>query len=321
MTLEKNHKNLDSVKTQENQLNIDILRWLGIEQISKVPQLSEQQRKTLIKNMPVYYEDFKAFRNAYLGLAQTRPEVFRVIQFRIPRIQEKLDILNSILKEDRLSTMKEQELVDMVNSYNDIAKIINITIVNGLNEEDEKRFNERIARLSIQEREDARIFAEILWNELFPESSVSKTVRYYTGQEKLDDIQKVLIAPANGIEGAISAFISLFNLSTYQEFGITVRALSGMSSDEWMKAVTGLKQLYSKMSGADQASIAIIFISWVVTLFGGISKMLALTKIASCPTWLKSFIVANWTIRHIHTTGAVVHGGVMTELSLRYIKP
>lgn len=112
--------------------------------------------------MPVYYEDFKAFRNAYLGLAQTRPEVFRVIQFRIPRIQEKLDILNSILKEDRLSTMKEQELVDMVNSYNDIAKIINITIVNGLNEEDEKRFNERIARLSIQEREDARIFAEIL---------------------------------------------------------------------------------------------------------------------------------------------------------------
>ena len=99
--------------------------------------------------------------------------------------------------------------------------------------------------------EQEKILADVAFNvyeALFPETRVSKFVRWSTGQSSLEDYQKWLITPAEGIESAITNVIGLFDPQTWTNTALGVQTLYEMTPEERSAAATALKLAWDKIS-------------------------------------------------------------------------
>ena len=99
--------------------------------------------------------------------------------------------------------------------------------------------------------EQEKILAVVAFNvyeALFPETRVSKFVRWSTGQSSLEDYQKWLITPAEGIESAITNVIGLFDPQTWTNTALGVQTLYEMTPEERSAAATALKLAWDKIS-------------------------------------------------------------------------
>lgn len=165
-------------------------------------------------------------------------------------------------------------------------------------------------------------FARELYGKIFPESHTSQFVRWTTGQSHLEDYQKVLVAPAEGIESVASGFVNLLNPQTYIDLNDGIQTACGMDYEEWCATMKMLKSVYDNASSAEVAEASISYIVAVCFLVGGASRLGQLTKGLKVPAYLMPAIETvsvGSRVLHYGDKLQALPLGVMGGLSLKYI--
>ncbi|MFT7183737.1 MAG: hypothetical protein ACI9QC_000059 [Oceanicoccus sp.] len=139
-----------------------------------------------------------------------------------------------------------------------------------------KKAGEVIEDMFTEEQKiEIREFADLIWEELFPESNVDKFAKWASGQTDLENYQEILLAPANGIEGVFSGVWDLVSspIESYEDMVGAVDTLSGMSYADFCSCVKVMKFLYKNMDKDELVAPSISFIVGSLFIFGGASKV------------------------------------------------
>ncbi len=232
--------------------------------------------------------------------------------------------------------LSNEQLIQALNEYNLYAYQIN-SLLRRINQErkegsenalisaahGELPFNE--AEFTDAQKKELRAFAQELWKELFPESGVDQFTKWASGQENLEGYQKILLAPANGIESAVAGFINLFNPKTYKELASSVESLSGLSYKDWCDLCRGLKFTYEQLPMTDKVAPVLSLICAIAFLMGGSGKIVEMAKKMGYSTKTVGAIRGAFgarTFTHVlEPVGKAVPLGAMLGITLPYIKP
>lgn len=136
-----------------------------------------------------------------------------------------------------------------------------------------------------EQKAEIKAYADQLMEEFFPESYVDKAVKFYTEKDELDDMQKVLLAPANGIEGVVTGVWNLFSspVKSMEDANEAFQSLSGMGYEDFCACARVLKFMYKHMNKEDLVAPAISFIVGCAFIAGGPAQLAKLTKGAKMP--------------------------------------
>lgn len=223
-------------------------------------------------------------------LEQQYPEVFQNLSEKHPDFADRLSEAQSLLGYlDTHNDLTDQEILSLMDQYNEIAYGIN-RIVKTLHletQEDRERMIQLAARgelpfdesrLTPAQKQELRRFSQDLFSELFPSSATDQLVTWTTGQKTLEGYQKVLLAPANGIEWVVKGFVDLLQPQTYRNFVSSIQALCGMSYEDWCSAWQTVRFAWEHLPATDKAAPIISLISSAAFLMGGVSNLTALAK-------------------------------------------
>ncbi|MFH1012161.1 MAG: hypothetical protein V1760_00215, partial [Candidatus Peregrinibacteria bacterium] len=181
------------------------------------------------------------------------------------------------------------------------------------------------AALTPAQKAELRAFAQELWKEFFPESGIDQFTKWATGQKDLEGYQKVLLAPANGIESAVVGFINLFNPKTYKELYTSIKTVSGLNYEDWCDLWHGLKFTYEQLPTTDKVAPVLSLICAIAFLTGGAGKIIQMAKKMGYSTKTAGAIKGVFgtrTVSHVlEPVGKAVPLGAMLGITLPYIKP
>lgn len=307
----------------------------------RVPTLTLEEKQKIIRLLPEVRQDLSDFKKNLAIVRKDHPEIWGEIKPRSQFMEYQLNAMNTIV--DQLSSenkaLRDSDLIQGVNEFNFIAREINNTIasVDRMTKENREKtmtaalrgelpFDEN--KLTAEEKKELQIFAQNLWNELFPNSNVDKFVLWATGRrptEDPEDYEKILLAPANGIEAAVAGMIELFNPQTYKDIYSMVKTTTGMSYNEWCASVKALKFSYEQLSTSSKIAPLLSFLCSFLFLFGGFKALTSLSKFSQlkCGTKVKAMLEAFLATRAITHYGAEIGKTLpfsnMFGLSLRYI--
>jgi hypothetical protein len=292
----------------------------------KTPErvLTPQERLDAVRrDLGYFVKNYRQFQANY-------PEIDHELDARFPQFrQATADLMNML---DVLSApdggISDAAALQYLSRYNAAAPRINAAF-------DSLRQDQRVAgdplhaalnageTLSLNDTQKAETiaFARQLFKQIFPESNVSQTVRLATGQSHLEDYQKVLVAPAEGIEAVVMGFINLFNPQTYRDLNDGIQTACGMDYEEWCTAWKMLKSVYENASGADIAEVSISFIVAVCFLLGGVSKLGQIAKGMKVPAYLMpavETVTVGSRALHYSEKLQILPLGVLGGLSLKY---
>lgn len=146
---------------------------------------------------------------------------------------------------------------------------------------------------------------QAFFDEMFPESYVSQSVRFATGQsrEELHWAQKVAMAPGVGLENLARSAVSLFNPQTYENFAITVGQLCKMSVQDYADAWEAVKFTVSRMDAGTQVAYGVSVICSMVFLYGGFANF------AKVVGGLKNFARIKGALNAMYATGSTIRIG------------
>jgi len=207
------------------------------------------------------------------ALKKNYPESYGVLTQLHPKFVENEQRVRSILKKIEASPIAGAVLVTSIDVYNDAASDIDMSLESILSENP----------LSPEQTEKIAQLAVAVYDELFPETYVSQFVRWSTGQDSLENYQKWLLVPGEGIESAITNVISLFNPETWTSAAAGAETLYEMTPAERSAAAKGIKSLWDQIPPQRRAQGAIRWLVSVIFLCGGVAKMTSLLGSALGP--------------------------------------
>lgn len=299
----------------------------GDSTVEKVPEhvVSPKERLDSVrKDLGYFVKNYRQFQANY-------PEIDGDLGKQFPDFHQATEELMQLM--DELSTpdgvLSDATILAYLERYNTLAESVNraFKALKSAHHDAQDPFHSALNSgetlvLTEAQKTETAAFAHELYRKIFPESNVSQSVRLATGQSHLEDYQKVLVAPAEGIEAVVMGFIRLLNPQTYKDLGDGIQTACGMDYEEWCLALKTLKTVYENASGADVAEVSISFIVAVCFLLGGVSKLSQISKGLQMPAYL---IPAVETV----TVGsrALMYGGklqslpvgVMGGLTLKYV--
>lgn len=135
-----------------------------------------------------------------------------------------------------------------------------------------QEYQETIANLS---KNDVSEIYLLLVNEGDHETEVNKLVRNFTDQEKLEDYQKLLLAPANGIENVVGFFCSLLTKQGYVDIANGIKNIN--ETPETLKALWDV--FYNQLSPTQKLSVAVEYGTNTVALGQIAAKLAQILKI------------------------------------------
>lgn len=235
-----------------------LIREVLLYEVSRQNQAEEIRRRIRIFN-----ENLNKLKENY-------PEAYDDLVDRHPTLVSNLEALQvfservdaEAVKSDPVQQAATNLLIEKFNRY---CKDINFSIQSDFDPE---------FGLIAQEAGQA------LYDALFPKSYVSQAVMYYTGQRRLEDYQKWLISPAEGIERMASGLASLLNPATWMQAARGVRTLAGMNAEERSLALKALEHAWNDISTEDKARGVFSWIFSVLTLLGGAVGVAKLTSLS-----------------------------------------
>ena len=307
------------------------------EQVKKLPELSKEDIAKIRSRLPETRENITRLAQLYKNFESTYPEEFKRVNQKHPTLAQSINnaehLFDTVQKNQ--SALTDTNIIGFLEEYNMYAHSINSALESIRREEEESQEKKLTAaingELPINEKEftdaqqkEMKAFAQDLWKELFPESNVDKFTKWASGQQELEGYQKILIAPANGIESVIMGFINLVNPKTYKELYNSIKNVSGMSYKDWCDSWHGLKFAYEQLPTADKIAPVISFLYSIAFLIGGSGKIIEKAKKMGYSTGMIAGIesaIGGRTITHITNPAAKAVGiGTMVGITLPYIK-
>jgi hypothetical protein len=140
----------------------------------------------------------------------------------------------------------------------------------GLSEQRAEKKLEKGADLPVQ-FSDEEISA--IANEIFkPEGGiVNESVKFYTGQEKLEGYQRALLAPANAFEALISFGVNIFTGKAKEDFTMLIDSISDKKARDMMLAT--LEKGWENCTRAEKVAFILEFISTALIVGGTLSRL------------------------------------------------
>jgi hypothetical protein len=201
------------------------------------------------------------------ALKKNYPEEYSTLTSKHPKFVENEQRVRRVLSVIETSAIAGPTLVTAIDAYNSTATDVNIDI-DSLTGDD--------AMTQAQSEEIAQI-ANDVYDSLFPESYVSQFVRWSTGQRSLEDYQKWLILPGEGIESAITNLASLLNPETWVSATEGATTLYNMTPEERSSAALAIKLMWDQIPPDRLARDAGRWLLSVIFLCGGLSKFATMT--------------------------------------------
>jgi len=303
----------------------------------ELPQLSLEELRAIQARLPEVRKDITRLLGHFDELRTNYPDEFAEVNRKHPNLATNVEATRGLF--DYLGAHNEElpneQLSQALNEYNLYAHQINSLLRRIEQERKEGRENTLVSaahgELPFNETEftdsvkqELRAFAQELWKELFPESGVDKFTNWATDQKDLEGYQKVLLAPANGIESAVMGFIALFEPKTYKELAASVESLSGLNYKDWCDLWRGLKFTYEQLPTTDKIAPVLSLICAIAFLMGGSGKIVQMAKKMGYSTKTVGAIQGVFgarTFAHVlEPVGKAVPLGAMLGITLPYIK-
>jgi len=308
------------------------------DKLKELPQLSPEQLRAIKSRLPEVRQDITSLLGHFDELRTNYPDEFAEVNRKHPNLATSIEATRGLF--DYLGAHNEglsnEQLIQALNEYNLYAHQINSLLRRIEQEGKEGResaliqathgeipFNE--AEFTSAQKAELRAFAQELWKELFPESGIDKFTKWSTGQKDLEGYQKVLLAPANGIESAVVGFINLFNPKSYKELYTSIETMSGLSYEDWCDLWRGLKFTYEQLPTTDKVAPVLSLICAIAFLTGGAGKITQMAQRMGYSTKtvgaIKGVFGARTVAHVLEPTGKAVPLGAMLGITLPYIKP
>lgn len=302
------------------------------------PQLSltPERREALLVILPAARKDLATLSEKLDQLRKNYPDEFQNIQRKHPSLsialgeaQRTADFLNSDNKD-----LSDEDILKSIDAYNEYAKTMNQILRLMRNESAEAHEREIVAAangelefdensLTPEQQAELRNLAMDLWEELFPPSYTDKFVKWTNGQKQLEGYQKILLAPANGIESVVGSVVSLLHPKTYTDLALAIQTTAGMSYKDWCATWKSLKFLYERLPMEDKIAPVLSLICGIAFLFGGATKILQYLDKAKYSSKLKNVVKAALVARTVtHRFGEparVLPLATIAGVSLKYI--
>ena len=298
--------------------------------LEPVKALSE--REELTQKVDSVRTDAGRFIDNYRQFQKNYPEIAEAVKEEFPKLDDAIEQVLAIvaLLSPGNKSLKTEEIVEALQRFNRYAELINrgFKAIQAKQEARGDPLHEALnvdasveVKYSEKDKKEMQAFAKALYEQIFPESYTSQFVRWSTGQGHLEDYQRILVAPAEGIEGAVMGFVSLFNPKTYADLETSVETACGMDYEEWCLAWKTVKTIYENSSTTDLAAPAISLISGCAFLLGGVSKLATVTKGLKVPAALipalEGVTLASRGV-HYTTKMELLPIGVLSGLTLKY---
>ena len=262
------------------------------------PVLSEADHQILRKQLPQVRQDIAKLEGHYDNLKKNYPDVFADLAKKHPSLSMNIERAHSLADFIGVSNprVSDAEMLQALDDYNFFARQINDLFGKVKRDQEEQGEGEiGLDDMGINESEynesqkaELKAFAQDLWKEFFPESNVDYFVRWATGQKKLEGYQKILLAPANGIEAALGGLISLFKPKTYQDLYASIETVYKMDKTAFTDLLRGMRYDYDQLTATDKVAPAIQLIYGFAFLSGGVSKLGQMAgKLGYAPTLVK----------------------------------
>jgi len=257
-------------------------------------QLTPAEREEIKKRLPGIRRDVESITGKWEDLRTKYPDEFKRATKKHPRLGISISMMSKVVSslEKIQHAVPNDEVLKMIDQYNTIAKDINTMTKDAAVEETAATCKDRDETLkeaaagklkfddislTPSDQEEMRQFAHDLFRELFPESHTDRFVKWASDQE-LEGYQKILLAPANGIESAVTGFIDLFKAKTYKELFKTVQVMSGMSFNDWCAVLKMVKFACNNVSTSEKIAPVLSLICAITFLFGGFSRIAEVAK-------------------------------------------
>ena len=310
----------------------------------QLPVVSPEVRKHIAEKLPEIREDITRLNKAFDALNENYPEILDGLVLKHPELTKARLALNTCLYglSYNQSNLTDQEILRYIDVYNRSASIINKIFLATKKEHAEKDqqllaqalrgeipFDENM--LTPAEKQQLRQFAQDAWKEIFPDTHVDKLAKWVSkqafDQNELVGLQKIMLAPANGIEGAVVSFINLFHAKTYQDLSASINIMADMDVKDWCSSWQTLKFTYENLPTADKLAPVISVLTGMVFLFGGASKLFEILDKLNYPAktkvllkgLLKGVIATRTGIRPVSSLGKVLPVATVVGVTLKYI--
>lgn len=143
-----------------------------------LPVINETVRSDVIELLPSVRADVQMFRFSWEYLRTVRPEAFQGLDKRNPWLASRIEKLEEIVKGIDPKELQPDKIVQKIDEYNRLAESVNIAL--SAFERDLPQGGINSFLLSSEDKVELQRFVKDLWKELFPESTIAATTRYYT---------------------------------------------------------------------------------------------------------------------------------------------
>jgi hypothetical protein len=252
-------------------------------------QLSRNERRNLHKEVKEIRYDFSRFSEHYNNFYKDHQQEIANLD---PQYKDFLESIKGVIEllENYTEEMSDQEVCKLIERYNVLAGRLNRERgkINRANQEGQEKMLLDAANgnlpisgsetLNAEQKEELKEFVRAVWAEVFPESNVNKTIRWITGQEKLEGWQKGALAPVNGIEIAVTTLISMTDPQTYEEMWGSMETLTNMSKDDWLSIGEMAKITYDNLEAEEAVAPIASLLCSLVFFAGGAQKVLKIAQ-------------------------------------------
>lgn len=208
-------------------------------------------------------------------LEKDYPEAFYDLTARHPEFLRRIEELRNFSRTIDMKPSQQTALNELIRLYNDHSTVINEAI-----------------KLDVDPKlvHEAEIAAQELYKAMFPETYVSRFVKYLWDVEELDEFYKWLIAPLEGVENALSAWLKFrFDPETRAAAGEGIMTWWNMSDEERALALKALKVAWENIPTIDRARAIFSWLSTCLIIFGGVARLVQLT---GAPRWIVGGLTA-----------------------------
>lgn len=302
------------------------------KRVYKLPELTFDEREKIAAAIPEMQDMLSRLSEQYGLLRENYPDQFDEVAAKHPKLSQNIDTAASIAR--MLRSTSDEELVALVDEYNALAHDINFVLAAVGREQAEGKesmlvqaangelpFDER--QLTEAQKQALRDFAQDLFKELFPDSTTDKFVKRATSQSQLEGYQKVLLAPANGVEWAVMGFIDIFKPKTYHDLAATVQSMTGMDYKDWCAVWKTIKFAYEQLPATDKVAPLLSLLVAVASVCGGARTIIKFLKGHKYPAGLtriiEGLVLARTATRMPSYGGKALPLAVMAGITLPYI--
>lgn len=249
------------------------LRQIIREELSRLSETDQGADRTLFKRASDLSRRAGLFIKNVDTLKRNYPEEYSTLTSAHPKFVENEQRVRKVLRDIESSVLAGAALVTAIDTYNNSAADINTALDSVTGE----------LKLTPEQSEEIAQVANDVYDSMFPETYVSQFVRWTTGQDKLENYQKWLLLPGEGIESAVTNVFSLFKPETWTSAAAGVETLYEMTPEERSAVALAIKSAWDQIPAQRLTRDFIRWLLSVIFLCGGILKMLRLTGLVLAP--------------------------------------